>query len=65
MREKVDAGGYKRAESDVQFPARVPTRREGEVPEHDYSQVSTNLNPNPNPNPNPSPNPNPIPNPNP
>jgi len=43
MHQTADAGGYRRAESDVQFPARVPTRKEGEVPEHDYSQVTTDL----------------------
>ena len=43
MHQTADAGGYRRAESDVQFPARVPTRREGEMLEHDFSSVSTDL----------------------
>jgi hypothetical protein len=43
MHQKADAGGYRRSETDVQFPARVPTRREADAPEINHSQVSTDL----------------------
>lgn len=43
MHQTADAGGFNLRESDVRFPPRERTRREGDVPEYDYSQVSTDL----------------------
>ena len=43
MYQTADAGGFNLRASDVRFPPRERTRKEGDVPEYDYSQVHTDL----------------------